>query len=203
MKASEIMTKQVVTIKGSATVAQAIKLMKENNLRDLVVERRHEEDAFGIITETDIVYKVTAFGLDAKQVKIYEIMTKPCIIVNPHLSVEYVSRLFANTGIRQAPVVQGELLGIVSVTDILHRGDFVDKPKSAFLAQEIEKARNEAHRICAEKGTTSPECAAAWDIVEELQAEAAHQRAQKPQKTYFEQFCEENPDAYEARMYDS
>jgi hypothetical protein len=42
----------------------------------------------------------------------------------------------------------------------------------------------------------------AWDIVEELQAEAAHQRAEVLQKTAFEQYCEENPDALEARLYD-
>jgi len=43
----------------------------------------------------------------------------------------------------------------------------------------------------------------AWDIVEELQAELAHQRAKKPEKTYFEEYCQENPDAFEARIYDT
>ena len=57
--------------------------------------------------------------------------------------------------------------------------------------------------MCAEKGATSKECAAAWDIVEELQAEAAHQKAERIEKTAFETYCEENPDAFEARMYDS
>jgi hypothetical protein len=60
-----------------------------------------------------------------------------------------------------------------------------------------------ARAICAEKGASSPECAAAWDIVEELQAESAHQRAKKPEKSYFEEYCAENPDAVEARIYDT
>ena len=59
-------------------------------------------------------------------------MTKPCITVNPDLGVEYVARLFANTKIRRAPVVEGELLGIISISDILNKGDFVEKPKSEF-----------------------------------------------------------------------
>lgn len=67
MKASEIMTKEVVTIRGSATVAQAVTLMKQKGLRTLIVERRHEQDAYGIVTETDIVYKVTAYGEDPKK----------------------------------------------------------------------------------------------------------------------------------------
>jgi len=103
MKAEEIMTKEVVTIRGSATVATAVRLMKEKGLRALVVDRAHDHDAYGIVTETDIIYKVTAYGKDPKLVRIYEIMSKPCIIVNPDLSVEYVARLFANAGIRRAP----------------------------------------------------------------------------------------------------
>ena len=203
MKASEIMTRDVVTIRGLATVAEAVKLMKDNGLRALIVERRHDGDAYGIVTETDIVYKVAAFGADPKKVRVYEIMTKPCIAVNADLSVEYVARLFANTGIRRAPVIKGELLGIISVTDIFTKSNFVEQPKSVLLDEQIQKARENARAICAEKGPTSPDCAAAWDIVEELQAEAAHQKAKKLEKTYFEEYCEENPDALEARMYDT
>jgi len=203
MKASDIMTKEVVTIRGSATVAEAVKLMKEKKLRALIVSLRNSEDAYGIVTDRDIVYKVAAYGADPSKVKVFEIMTKPCIPVNPDLGVEYVGRLFANTGIRVAPVIKGELLGIISISDILYKSNFVEKPKSVQLQQEIISARDSARQVCKEKGARSPECAAAWDIVEELQAEAAHQRNRKPEKTYFEEFCEENPDAFEARMYDN
>jgi predicted transcriptional regulator len=102
-----------------------------------------------MITETDIVYKVGAYGKDSKQVRVYEIMTKPCIVVNPELGVEYVARLFANTGIRRAPVIKDKLLGIISITDILRKSDFVENPKS-----------------------------------------------------YFEMYCQEFPDALEARIYE-
>lgn len=149
MQAQEIMTKNVVTISGSATIAEAVKIMKDKSLRALIVDRRSDSDPYGIITETDIVYKVAAFGHDPKKMRVYEIMTKPCIIVNPDLGVEYVARLFANTRIRRAPVVKGELLGVISISDILNKSDFVEKPKSEF-----------------------------------------------------ELYCEENPSALEARMYD-
>lgn len=203
MKASEIMTQDVVTIRGSATVADAVTLMKDKKLRSLVVDRRTDDDAYGIVTETDIVYKVAAFGIDPKTVRVYEIMTKPCIVVNPDLEVEYVARLFANTRIRRAPVIKDSLLGVISISDILTKSDFVEQPKSVLLEDQIISARDSARQICAEKGPTSAECAAAWDIVEELQAEAAHRRNQKLEKTYFEEYCEENPNAIEARMYDS
>lgn len=202
LKAADIMTTNVVTIRGSATVADAVKLMKEKSLRALIVERRHDQDAYGIITETDIVYNVAAFGKDPKKVRVYEIMTKPCIAIAPDLGVEYVARLFANTGMRRAPVIEGKLLGIISVTDILTKSEFVDKPQEVTLQGEIQQAIANARAVCAEAGPTSKECAAAWDVVEELQAEAAHQRAKKLDKTAFEEYCEEFPEAVEARMYD-
>ncbi|MGD1910399.1 MAG: CBS domain-containing protein [Rivularia sp. (in: cyanobacteria)] len=132
MKAEEIMTKDVVTVSGSATVAEAVKLMKEKGLRALVVERRSDNDPYGMVTETDIIYKVAAYGKDPKEMRVYEIMTKPCIAVNPELGVEYVARLFANTHIRRAPVIKGNLLGVISISDILRKSDFVEKPKSNF-----------------------------------------------------------------------
>ncbi|OKH18821.1 hypothetical protein NIES593_21730 [Hydrococcus rivularis NIES-593] len=202
MKAADIMTTEVVTIRGAATVAEAVKLMKEKSLRALIVDRRHDEDAYGMLTETDIVYNVTAYGIDPKQVRVCDIMTKPCIVINPDLQVEYVARLFAKTGIRRAPVIKDKLLGIVSVTDILQKSNFVEQPKTTKLEQEIQKAIAHARAICAEKGATSPDCAAAWDIVEELQAEVAHQKAEKLSKTAFDEYCQEFPEALEARMYE-
>jgi CBS domain-containing protein len=204
LKAADVMS-EVVTIRGSATVEEAVKLMREQNVHALIVSLRHDQDAYGIITETDVVYKVTAYGKDTKRIRVCDIMTKPCIVINPDLGVEYVARLFANTGIHQAPVIQGTLLGIISIRDILTKGDFIEKPKETVLEERVRLAIAQAREICVEKGATSPECAVAWDEVEELQAEIAHQRDEKTfdGKTAFERFCEENPDALEARIYDN
>ena len=138
MRAKEVMVRDVVTISGSATVAEAVKLMKDKGLRSLIVERRSDIDPYGIVTETDIVYKVAAYGKDPKKMRVFEIMTKPCIVVTPDLGVEYVARLFANTKTRRAPVIQDKLLGIISISDILRKGDFVEKPKSAIDAYAEE-----------------------------------------------------------------
>jgi len=66
---------------------------------------------------------------------------------------------------------------------------------------KIEDELQEARTVCDISGSNSPECAAAWDAVEELQAEAAHQRQTKP-KNSLEQYCDDNPDAAECRLYD-
>ena len=102
-KAKEIMTTPVVTINGSATVAAAMQKMKEKDVPALLVEPRSEENAYGIVTETDIVYKVTAYGQDPAQVAVHAIMTKPCIVVNPDLGVGIRGALFCKYGRAQRP----------------------------------------------------------------------------------------------------
>jgi hypothetical protein len=67
---------------------------------------------------------------------------------------------------------------------------------------ELQKAVDYAHQVTAEKGETSPEAAAAWDVVEEMRAEVSHQH-QAPKKTNFDQYLEDNPEAPEGLMYDT
>ncbi|WYM01794.1 MAG: CBS domain-containing protein [Gloeotrichia echinulata CP02] len=190
MKAKQIMTQDVATIRGSATIAEAVKLLKLKELRALIVEPRNSGDAYGIVSEMDIVSKVVAYGQDPEKVHVYEIMTKPCIVVNPDLDVEYVARLFANTGVWRAPVIQGELLGIISVTDIITKGDFVEKPKLKFLHKELQKAISNARSTATNYGVDSKRTIEAWDIVDELEAEAGYYGSPKPEKTARQLFAE-------------
>lgn len=69
------------------------------------------------------------------------------------------------------------------------------------IQEKIEEELQQAREVCDIKGSNSKECAAAWDAVEELQAEASHQRQVKP-KTSLEQYCDDNPDAAECRLYE-
>lgn len=180
VKASDIMTEDVATIRGSATVADAVRLMKLRGLHSLIVERRNEEDAYGIVTDTDIVSKVVAYGKDPKQVYVYEVMTKPCIVINPDLAVEYVARLFAQTGIDRAPVIKDELIGIISNTDILAKGDFLDNPRVVILEKALQQAIVNARDLAVAKGAESEEAVAAQNAALELEAELAFCRGGVP-----------------------
>ncbi|PSB14597.1 hypothetical protein C7B76_15755 [filamentous cyanobacterium CCP2] len=72
------------------------------------------------------------------------------------------------------------------------------------IQDQIDRERSEARVVCDAQGAESSECAAAWDAVEELQAEASHQKQKaQPQKTSFEQYCDANPEADECRVYDN
>ena len=116
----DIMTTEVVMVDGSATVAEAVRLMKEKGVRALIVDRRSEEDAYGIVTQRDVVYSVMAERKDPTKVKVHEVMTKPLVVVNPDLDAVYVARLMAQKGLSRAPVIyEQKLQGVVSVTDLI------------------------------------------------------------------------------------
>jgi CP12 domain len=71
--------------------------------------------------------------------------------------------------------------------------------KDITLEERIEAARVEVAQLCETKGADSPDCAVAQDSLEELLAAKSHQ---KPAKNSLQQFCEDNPDAAECRLYE-
>lgn len=77
------------------------------------------------------------------------------------------------------------------------------KKAASNIAELIEREREQARAACERSGSDSSECAAAWDAVEELQAEASHQRtAVSKAKNSLEKYCDDNPGAAECRIYD-
>jgi CBS domain-containing protein len=118
--AKDVMTTDVVRIDGMATARDAAKLMADEGVRALIVDRRGPEDAYGIVTQRDIVYEIIAQGEDPDETLVHEIMSKPLVVVNPDLDLKYVARLMANFGLSRAPVIaEGKLQGIVSVSDVI------------------------------------------------------------------------------------
>ena len=120
LRAQDIMTPAPEIISSQGTAADAIHIMRAKHIRCLIVDREEETDAYGIITYSDLVKKVFAKKLDPAMVTITEIATKPLIVINPSLRVEYVAQLFARTGISHAPVFsEHKLVGVISKTDLV------------------------------------------------------------------------------------
>ena len=120
LRAKDIMQVEIASVSPETRVQQAAVRMKREGVRSLIVERGDPDDAYGIVTYSDIVSKVLAWGLDPAEVTVEEIMIKPLVVVNPNLKVEHVARLFAQTGIGHAPVIsEHRLVGMISKTDLV------------------------------------------------------------------------------------
>lgn len=195
-RVADIMTTDVVTIRNSATVADAAKLMREKDVHALIVEQSHELDAYGIVSIKDVVGKVIAFGRDPRRMRVYEIMTKPCTVVNPDLGVEYAAQLLSQANLHSAPVIQGGLLGVVSMTDILERSSAIDQPQSINMLAKVRRLSESARQVCQESGPDSPACAKAWAAADALRIELARQRSEVISKTPFELFQEDHPNIF-------
>jgi CBS domain-containing protein len=111
----DIMKTEVGSIDGIATVADALKKMKSLKTSVLIVNKRHDDDEFGMITSGDIARHVLAKDRAPERINVYEIMTKPVISVDPDMDIRYCSRLFAQYDLVRAPVVENQqVIGMVS-----------------------------------------------------------------------------------------
>ena len=123
-RADELMHRGVETIDGSATVAEALKKMRDLKVSSLVVNRRDPSDAWGIITKKDVVGKVIDPGpvrRNLSTTRVHEVMSKPLVTVSPGLAIKYCVRSMTRAGVTRAAVFDGkEILGILSFTDVFN-----------------------------------------------------------------------------------
>jgi signal-transduction protein with cAMP-binding, CBS, and nucleotidyltransferase domain len=105
------------------TVAVALRNMKYPETRTLIVDKRDENDEFGVVMFRDIAKRVLAPDLSPNRVNMYEIMSKPVIGIDPQMDIRYCTKLFDRFGLSRAPVIQdGKIIGLVSYTDIVLKG---------------------------------------------------------------------------------
>jgi len=120
-KAGDVMTQFVFYIDGDKSVADAIRLMRAENLSSLIVNGKTPSDPWGIVTRKDVVSKIVAPDKDPEKVKVYEIESRPLVTVSPNMLVKDCAELMRTKGIRRVAVYDGKAItGLLSNTDIFH-----------------------------------------------------------------------------------
>ncbi len=126
-RVSDVMKTQIDLVDRSMTVADALRQMKYIETEALIVDKRDADDEYGIVMLSDIAREVLAKDRAPERVNVYEIMSKPVITVHPDMDIRYCARLFDKFGLSRAPVTKrGQIMGIVSYTDMVLRGMLVD-----------------------------------------------------------------------------
>lgn len=106
-------------IAPEATVYEAIKLMAEKNIGALLVMASGK--LAGVFTERDYTRKVALQGKTSKDTRVWEIIPKDIITVNPDDSVEECMKVMTANRVRHLPVVEGtNVMGIVSIGDLVN-----------------------------------------------------------------------------------
>lgn len=128
IRVRDVMKKEVDMVDGMMTVREALEKMRHVETKALIINKRHEDDEYGIVLLSDIARQVMANDRSPERVNIYEIMSKPVVYVDPDMDIRYCARLFDKFGLSRAPVVDGrEIVGIVSYTDMVLHGMLENK----------------------------------------------------------------------------
>ena len=123
IRVRDVMKTDFGTIDGVATVAEALTKMKTLKTAVLIVNKRNEDDEYGMLTSGDIARHVLAKDRAPDRVNVYEIMSKPVISVHPDMDIRYCSRLFANYNLVRAPVLENnKVVGMVSPNSLVLDG---------------------------------------------------------------------------------
>lgn len=160
MKAADVMTRNVLTVGPESSVAQAIRLMLNNNISGLPVLAA-DRKVVGILTEGDLLRRgetgterhrprwleiLMGPGRAAGEYvrthgrKVADIMSTDVVSVSADTPLDEVVGLMERRRIKRVPVVEGEaLVGIVSRADLLRSllGVLDAQPAEARRDEEI------------------------------------------------------------------
>ena len=120
VRVRDVMLREFDMVSGQDTVSDALAKMKHVKPRLFMVDKRHDDDEYGIVRLGDIARQVLAKDRSPDRVNVYEIMSKPVISVPPTMDIRYCARLFESFGLQRAPVIEdGKVLGIIGYDEML------------------------------------------------------------------------------------
>ena len=123
VRVKDVMKTEFDMVEGILTIADALRQAKHLEAECLMINRRNDDDEYGILLLSDIAKKVLGADKAPDRVNVYEIMNKPVVSVREDMDIRYCARLFEHFGLSLAPVItQGTVVGIVSYRDIVLRG---------------------------------------------------------------------------------
>ena len=112
-----IMNNDAIILEADRTLDEALKKMKEKNQRSVLAS--HLGEVVGMVSKTDILYKVTSEGKNPSKIKLREIMTSPVLAVNPQNTIKDALTIMNKRNVRQLMVhAYSAVLGIISREDI-------------------------------------------------------------------------------------
>ncbi|MBI4302086.1 MAG: CBS domain-containing protein [Chloroflexi bacterium] len=129
MELRKIMVKNVITVNGEETVANAAQRMREANVGCLVVT--NAGSVKGIVTDRDLTINCIGQGHESRQCHIALHMHTPVVTANPDMDVMDAIHLMFERKFRRLPVAEGDqLVGLVSFSDIAQT---IERPMSELL----------------------------------------------------------------------
>ncbi len=123
IRVRDVMKTNFDMVDGRITVMEALRTMKHVETKSLIVNKRNDDDEYGMVLLSDIAKDVLAKDRSPDRINVYEIMVKPLIQIDPDMDIRYCARHFEHFGLTRAPVLENKkVIGIVSFTDMVMKG---------------------------------------------------------------------------------
>ena len=119
----EVMTSNPRTVEADKPVAEAAKLMRDE---DVGLAPVVEGDRLvGTLTDRDIAIRVVAEGKDPASTPVREVASTDIVTVNPDQDLDEAVGLMEQHQVRRVPVVEqdGRLVGVVAQADVARQAD--------------------------------------------------------------------------------
>ena len=118
VKSFMVPREKFVTIERDTDAQTAAQIMRDRGIGSLFVTNGKE--IVGILTDTDMVRRVVASGVDTRKTTAEQIMSAPIVMIEEDKTVLDANDLMAKTHVRHLGVTQGgQLVGMISVRDIV------------------------------------------------------------------------------------
>jgi len=119
MTITELCHNKIVAVDSQCSIQAAAKVMKDNNVGDVLVVRNQKP--VGILTDRDIVIRLAADAIDLDLVTVGNVMSEDLVVFDEHADIKEAIDTMAEKGVRRAPIINaaGTIIGITSVDDLL------------------------------------------------------------------------------------
>ena len=122
MLVEEVMTPKdrLVIVSPMVPVREALMLMKKNGIKAVVVEKKSESGAYGLVTFKNILQTIVAEDGDIDLLNVFDIATTPSVSVSRKLDIKYAARMMVKNSIKRLLVIDdNEIYGILTMSDII------------------------------------------------------------------------------------
>jgi len=134
LQVKDVMVTNLITIEADATVKKAVELMDKHHIGCLIVVSYG--NPIGIVTERDMLQRIMLQKRDIAKTRVGNIMSAPLIATTPQTDIRDAVRLMNERRIKKLPVVQdGELIGLVSLTDVMRSLAYFEHVISSLCAR--------------------------------------------------------------------
>jgi len=123
-------------VPSTASVRDVARTMSERNIGAIAV--LDSGKLVGIFSERDVLTRIVAEGRNPDDTRVDSVMTKDMIVAAPADDINDALQKMHERNCRHLPVVQGgNLVGMISIRDLLQVDDDANRAKATFLNELV------------------------------------------------------------------